>query len=362
MGNSPGFGRRKAAAAVSLANVARPEGAHGAALSLAGLLHAVGALGNAGLRKDEALPERLALMARWDIPADGARICATIAALPAETADLVRWQSESWDGNGNPDQLRWQGIPTGAQILRIADFCAAAEDPETALMRISAASGRDVSPTMARAFTMWFHLTGGQAEPFEMPRGALAADLTSPDDLLDSIADRIDLHCGTPARWRRIAHIGQSLAQRLSLDPADTRALALAARTYGAGEIATAGLENALFDPLARLGIDERARNAADAAALLTGNDALQYALPIVAARTEWFDGTGTPQGHRGNKIPIAARILAVAIAYDSLDQLHRSQIRENRVSPIERIDTAAGTQFDPHIVTALIDFAKAHT
>jgi response regulator RpfG family c-di-GMP phosphodiesterase len=361
MGNPAGFGRRKAAAAVCLASVAHPDGAPAAALAFAGLLHAIGALGNAGLRKDEALPERLALMARWDIPVEGARACAAIAALPDETPDLVRWQAESWDGNGNPDQLRWQGIPPGAQLLRLADLFAAAEDPDAALMRVAAASGRDISPEMARTFMQWFHLTGGEVDPLELPVDALAGEKTSPDDVLDGIADRIDIHCGIPGRWRRVAAIVDAVAARLALDPAERRALALAARLFGSGEIDAAGLENALFDPLARLGIDERARNASSAASLLAGNVALESAMPIVSARAEWFDGTGKPSERRGNDIPIGARVLGVAIAYDSLDQLHRSQIRENRISPSERIDTAAGTQFDPRTVAALIEFAKAH-
>lgn len=361
-GHPAGFSRRKAAAVVSLASVAHPEGAPIAALYFAGLLHAVGALGNAGLRKEEALPERLALMARWDIPAEGARAAAALAALPHETADLIRWQFESWDGNGFPDQLRWQGIPAGAQLLRLADFAAAsADEPDAALARVYAAAGRDVSPPMARTFTQWFHLTGGEIDAFEVPIDALVAGKTAPDDLLETIADRIDVHCGVPGRRRRIAAIAQGVAERLGLEGPELRGLLLAAHLYGSGEIDAVGLENALFGPLARLGIDDRARNASSAAALLTGNASLEPALAIVTARSEWFDGTGKPNELRGEDIPVGARILAAAIAFDCLDQLHRSQIRENRISPTERIASVAGTQFDPRITGALIDFAKIH-
>src|SRR5579875_3276694 len=93
-GNPRGFATRKASLAHALARTAeRPEDERHA-VALAGVLHAVGALENPGLRKGEALPERLARMERWDIPAQGARLCARIAALPHAVADLVRWQAE----------------------------------------------------------------------------------------------------------------------------------------------------------------------------------------------------------------------------------------------------------------------------
>ena len=45
----------------------------------------------------------------------------SIGALPPETADMVRWQHEAWDGTGYPDTLRWTGIPRPAQFLGMAD-------------------------------------------------------------------------------------------------------------------------------------------------------------------------------------------------------------------------------------------------
>ncbi len=41
---------------------------------------------------------------------------------------LVRWHHESWNGNGYPDGLRFEQIPLGARILRVADAYAALTD------------------------------------------------------------------------------------------------------------------------------------------------------------------------------------------------------------------------------------------
>src|SRR5579862_4347347 len=132
-GNPPGFGFKKASAALSLAKTADFDAATCDAIYFAGILHAIGAIGNAAYRKGERLSERLARMESWDVPALGAHICDGIAALPKDTSDMVRWQAECWDGTGYPDQLRWHGIPQPAMILAMADTFVRSEEPEEVL-------------------------------------------------------------------------------------------------------------------------------------------------------------------------------------------------------------------------------------
>ena len=345
-GNPPGFALRKASVAVSLAQIANADDAERHALFFAGLLHAIGAIGNAGCRKGEGLSTRDVRSARWDIPAQGARICATIAALPSACADLVRWQAERWDGTGFPDQLRWHGIPPLAQYLALADAFVRASDPDEALGEMSLQAGRAFGPVHARTFTMWFHTTGGEIELAPMPAEALAPTADAASTLLDAVADRVDEHEGVGQRWRGIEALTRATARALGLDDAASRALAIASRIFGAGEIAATHVEGEEFDPLARLGIDVRAQNAEAAAALARPYAALRDAAEIVAARAEWFDGTGKPRGLRNKELPLASSILAAAIAHVSLDRT-------------ERLETAIGTQFDPQVVPALLEAAK---
>ncbi|MDE2482959.1 MAG: hypothetical protein KGN02_12320 [bacterium] len=346
-GNPPGFALRKASVAVSLAQIANADDAERHALFFAGLLHAIGAIGNAACRKGEDISPRAARSERWDIPAQGSRVCAQIAALPAACADLVRWQAERWDGTGFPDQLRWHGIPPLAQYLALADAYVRASDPDEALGEMSLQSGRGFGPTHARTFTMWFHSTGGEFELHEVPLDALDAAPEAAAWLLDRAADAIDAHNGVSGRWRRIDALAQTTARALGLDAAATRALALATRIFGAGELHAAHAEGEEFDPLARLGIDERARNATAAADLARPHAALRDAAEIVAARAEWFDGTGKPRGIGHADLATASGVLAAAIAHASLDRA-------------ERLETAIGTQFDPRVVPALLEAAKA--
>jgi response regulator RpfG family c-di-GMP phosphodiesterase len=346
-GNPPGFALRKAATAVSLAKTAGSEADECDAIYFAGLLHAIGAIGNPAYRKGERLSERLARMESWDTPAMGARICEELAPLPRPTADLVRWQAECWDGTGYPDQLRWHGIPQGAMILGLADaFCRTA-DPDETLGAVGMQSGRAFSPEIARAFTMWFHTSGGEADSVEAPIHKLVN--VTPEtvtSLIDAIADRVDAHNGVDGRWRRVERLAQHAGTILALDATAATNLSIAVRFYGSGEIAEDELSEASFDPLARLGIDDRAAHAAAAASLISGNPTLGGAAPVLRARSEWYDGTGKPDGLLHSAIPAAAAILAAAIAYDHLD--HK-----------DRVDTASGTQFDPRAVRAVLEAAR---
>lgn len=357
-GDPDGFGVRKAQAAASLARALETPQAEQDAIFFAAQLHAIGALGNDACRKGEGLPDRLARMERWDIPAQGARMAQRISALPPLTADCIRWQDERWDGTGAPDQLRWNTIPRCAQVLALADCFTRSEQPEEALALVSHESGGRFAPELARSFTHWFHLTGGDPEPTPTPNGSLDAKKCVPDAILRDIADCIDDHNGVRGRWRRVAKIADRIADEVGTDQRGRDTLELACATYGTGELAARDVEESLYDPLARLGIDERARNAVLAASLAERFRALAHLAPLLRARSEWFDGTGKPRGLGRDAVPLLARILAVAIAFDGLLRGRSSATTGPDFAASHRIDDAAGTQFDPDIIRVLMRIA----
>ena len=328
----PRRAERAASLAVALARQSGLAAEECDALYFAARLRNAGALGNGALAKGEALPERAAMMARWDIPADGARICRRIAALPS-CADTIRWQAECWDGTGFPDRLRWSGIPKAAQLLHAACAYVAIPEPEEAFSAITAESGRTYSPESARAFTMWFHLNGGEVPAAETPYGALLTGDTPVEQILSLLSDRIDTHNATPGRARRVAARAHAVGRALDLPPHELRSLEHAALLFGIGERANRSSKYQ-FAALARLGIQTRARNAASAADLLEGCALLRDTARIVGSRGEWYDGTGGPAGLRHDAIPVASSILGAAIAYDEVERDRSSAHRRRSHAP----------------------------
>ena len=80
----------------------------------------------------------------------------------------------------------------------------------------------------------------------------------------------------------------------------------------------------------------------------------LHHLLPGVAHHHENLDGSGYPSGLSGENIPLAARILAVADAYDAMSSSrpYRRRLSAERIDEIFREGT--GTQWDPGVVAAL--------
>jgi response regulator RpfG family c-di-GMP phosphodiesterase len=79
----------------------------------------------------------------------------------------------------------------------------------------------------------------------------------------------------------------------------------------------------------------------------------LRSAASIVIAVHERWDGFGYPAGLRGTEIPVAARLIAVADAFDVLTSPHAFRGGLSRDEANAEIVRGAGTYFDPDIVRA---------
>ena len=92
-------------------------------------------------------------------------------------------------------------------------------------------------------------------------------------------------------------------------------------------------------------------------AEMLREKDFLGGAAEIVKSHHERYDGSGYPQGLKGDEIPIGARIVAVADTYDAMtSQRTYQQEPLSKSEAIEELRKHAGTQFDPKVVEAFIE------
>lgn len=86
----------------------------------------------------------------------------------------------------------------------------------------------------------------------------------------------------------------------------------------------------------------------------LEQNDFIKMAIDIAHCHHERWDGKGYPQGLKGEKIPLSARIVGVIDVYDALTNERCYKKAYSHEKSMEIIKEGAGTQFDPKIVEVM--------
>lgn len=85
----------------------------------------------------------------------------------------------------------------------------------------------------------------------------------------------------------------------------------------------------------------------------------LRPAIPIIMHHHEKYDGTGYPSKLKKDQIPLGARIMAVADAFEAMVYGRPYRERVNVEHAIKEIKKKSGTQFDPKVVDTFLKIAK---
>jgi putative nucleotidyltransferase with HDIG domain len=162
----------------------------------------------------------------------------------------------------------------------------------------------------------------------------------------------------TGGHTERVAEVAVALARRLGFDGADLDAIEIGALLHDVGKI---GIPEGILHKPGPLDADEwtvMKRHPVVSEFILSGADLPRIVLQIARSSHERIDGLGYPDGLGGDTIPLPARIVLVADAYDALtsDRPYRAARRPR--AAIEEIVANAGTQFCPLVVGALEQIA----
>ena len=165
----------------------------------------------------------------------------------------------------------------------------------------------------------------------------------------------------THGHSERVTEYALLIADYMRLDERDRQKLKYAATLHDIGKIGIAG--RVLNKPGA---LTEEEYSHVKTHPLLGDSiiepvEFLQGPRPIILHHHERFDGGGYPQGLKGEGIPLCARILSVADAFEAM----RSDRPYRKALPLpeaaQELRRNAGTQFDPEVVNAFLSIIEIH-
>jgi diguanylate cyclase (GGDEF)-like protein len=184
--------------------------------------------------------------------------------------------------------------------------------------------------------------------------GGRGLDASSLSTLL-SLTEALDIRdAGTANHSRTVARYCVLIAERLSLEPDHVERIGMAGRLHDIGKI---GVPNAVLQKPGPLGAREMAqvRTHPEIGAEVLGGEGLEDLRGWVIAHHERPDGKGYPNGLTDGQIPLEAKIIAVADAFEAMtaDRVYRTGIG-HKAARAELL-RCAGTQFDARVIAAFM-------
>jgi len=180
------------------------------------------------------------------------------------------------------------------------------------------------------------------------------------DYTLEALGNALDLKdAETEGHCQRVTAYTVCIAKRMNVDAVTLRHIARGAFLHDIGKMAVP--DSILRKPGPLTGDEWKVirRHCEVGYAVLQRIPFLKEAAEIVLTHQEKFDGTGYPQGLKGNQIPLGARIFAIADTLDAMisDRPYRSALPVATAQ--EEIARCAGTQFDPGVVDVFLTISE---
>ena len=293
-------------------------------------------------------------------------------------SEIVGTHHEFFDGTGFPKGLKGNKIPICSRIIRVVDAVDiaskvhSAEDPDELISLLGIFSGEEFDPEIYEIFV---DLVKNEAL-FEAVKTAEAVEanmaelkkemtdhyfLSSPDTLnrffkmVASITDNL-----TSSEYNhslRVAELSVQIAYLMKLDESEILTIRWASFLHDIGKLAGNRSVYRKRDKLTDdewLNVKSHPQRSYDILNKVAGMDKIAY---YALYHHENQDGSGYPEGLKGEKIPLASRIMHVADAYDAITSnrpYHRKKQQEEALGELKK---NVGKQFDPNVVEVFSKF-----
>ena len=157
-------------------------------------------------------------------------------------------------------------------------------------------------------------------------------------------------HCEKVAKW------ASTTARELKMSDDEVNNIYLASILHDIGKI---GISDRILRKKAALTNDDWVlikMHPTIGSNIVSSIDTLPSLAPTISAHQEKYDGTGYPKGLSGQNIPLGARILGIADAYQAMVEHRYYREARSHEEAVTELQKVRGTQFDPEVLDVFIN------
>ncbi|MEC9490944.1 MAG: HD domain-containing phosphohydrolase [Halanaerobiales bacterium] len=154
---------------------------------------------------------------------------------------------------------------------------------------------------------------------------------------------------------QRLKNLAVSLGSELDLDYEQLNKLSLLASLHDIGKVT---ISESILKKAGSLTEEEwelMEKHAERGYSIANSTDKFSAIAKYILHHHERWDGTGYPEGLKGEEIPILSRIIAIADAYDVMTHQQPYSEAMSREEALAEIEAKSGSQFDPELVEVFI-------
>jgi len=160
----------------------------------------------------------------------------------------------------------------------------------------------------------------------------------------------------TKGHSERVTHYAVNIAKELKLPEGQQELIRYACQLHDIGKV---GVRDSILHKLEKLTNEEWEEiklHPTISANILKPLGFLDGGIPIIQHHHERYDGSGYPEGLKIDSIPLGARIIAVADAFDAMTSERPYRKAKSKDEAIAELKKNTGSQFDPIIVKAFLE------